>query len=81
MTAITASPDTGPFVPGVHAFGYAMSGYARGVSAIAIARSLRQPRPNIHFSVCTFDRPHDLIVFCAQSEASFASGDPVRRGP
>src|SRR5215471_3738832 len=81
MTAITASPVTGPVVPGVHAFGYANSGYARGVSAIAAKRLFCHPRPNDHGSVFTLTRPHSFIVFWAQSAASLLYGDPVRRGP
>src|SRR5579864_191332 len=81
MTATIASPVTGPFVPGVHGFEYAISGYARGVSAIATIRRFCQPRPNAHGSSCTLTRPHAFIVFCAQAEASLISGELVRRGP
>src|SRR5581483_6662666 len=81
MTASTASPVTGPFVPGVHGFEYAISGYARGVTAIATIRLFCQPRPNGHVSSCTFARPHSFIVFIAQSPASFISGELVSRGP
>src|SRR5262245_36383476 len=80
-TAITASPVTGPFVPGVQAFGYAISGYARGVTALATKRWFCQPRPNGQDSVFTFAMPHSFIVFSAQSAASLMLGEPVRRGP
>ena len=46
MMASTASPLTGPSVPGVHAFGKASSGKDCGAVIVATIRSLTQPRPN-----------------------------------
>src|SRR6185312_3387040 len=81
LTRIT-SPSTGPFVPGVHAFGSAYSGAVRGASISTLDSLNSQPRPkSSKASSCTLARPQPLNFSWVQALAWAICGELVRRGP
>src|SRR6185369_5317393 len=83
ITAVTTSASTTPLVPGVHAFGYAMTGkLPPGEIARAENFSLDHPRPNgPHVSRFTLTSSHSLSFFLVQSAAALICGEPVKRAP
>src|SRR5262245_32480723 len=83
VTAATTSASTGPRVPGVQAFGYAMTGkLPEGDIARAVNFSFVHPRPNgPHVSRLTLLRPHSVNFFLDHSPAALICGEPVRRAP